>query len=291
MLRQPISMESQFDPLLTSVKRCHGLGNVIMLLPVLDAMAAAGRRVHLATRCEWVGALRALRPEFDIDDEGRLGTVDLDAATASLRPDSPRGEEFAELLGVAGPLGPPRLRVPECWGRPFRRWAGAVGFAPEAGHPSREWPAGHSHMLAERLKGAPLLLLGTSAATPLPCDLDTRGRLKLEELLGLLSVLRQLVCMDSGMLHLAAAVGVPTVCVFGGITPGFRIHPWQRVLALQAELGCCPCDKRETCDGRYDCIKAVTPRAVLDALDDCLNSTSRIVRRVPAQTPAETALP
>jgi ADP-heptose:LPS heptosyltransferase len=88
------------------------------------------------------------------------------------------------------------------------------------------------------------------------------------------------------MLHLAAAVGVPTVCIFGGITPEFRVHEGQRVLALQADLGCCPCDKQETCEGRYDCIKAVTPRDVLDAMEECLGSTSRSVRRVPAPSPA-----
>jgi hypothetical protein len=266
-----------------SVRRYHGLGNVIMLLPALDALAAEGVRVHLSTRPEWVGVLRAVRPDFNISVHSRPDTLDLDTATESLRPGGHRGDEFAALLGARAPHAPPRLVIPEAWSGPFRRWAGAVGFAPEAGHPSREWPAQYSTTLAEHLKGSPLVLLGTSPTPPLACALDTRGRLKLEELLGLLQVLRLLICMDSGMLHLGAALGVPTVCVFGGITPEFRIQESQRVLALQAELDCCPCDKRETCDGRFDCIKTVTPRAVLDAVEDCLASTARIVRRTPAR--------
>lgn len=257
-----------------------------MLLPVLDAVAAEGRRVHLVTSPAWVGALQALRPEFDISAQRRPDTIDLDRATESLKPSSHRGDEFAEILEVAPPTHPARLRVPEGWARPFLCWQGAVGFAPEAGHPSRTWPVEYSRTLSEKLKGAPLVLLGTSPSPPLPCDFDSRGQLGLEELLGLLSVLRLMICMDSGMLHLAAAVGVPTVCVFGGVTPEFRVHGEQRVLALQAELDCCPCDKREPCEGRYDCIKAVTPRDVLDAMEECSGSTARSVRRVPVHTSA-----
>jgi hypothetical protein len=271
-----------------SVARCHGLGNVIMLLPVLDAVVADGRRVHLVTRPAWIPALRALRPEFDISEQRRPDTIDLDRATESLKPSSHRGDEFAEILEVAPPKAPARLRVPESWSRPFLRWRQAVGFAPEAGHPSRTWPVDYSLALAEKLKGAPLVLLGTSASLPLPSDFDTRGQLGLEELLGLLGVLRLMICMDSGMLHLATAVGVPTVCIFGGITPEFRIHEEQRVLALQAELSCCPCDKQEPCNGSYDCMKAITPRAVLDVMEECFNSTARSVRRIAPPTPAGT---
>lgn len=273
-------MDSPAADSFLSVKRCHGLGNVIMLLPVLDGLAGRGVRVRLVTRTQWVPALQRLRPEFVVSDRAEAGTLDLDAATESLRPEAHRGDEFAEMLGFVGPVGPARMFIPPEWGRPFERWKGGVGFAPEAGHPSREWPARYSSELAERLGGAPLVLLGTRASPPLSCDLDTRGRLSLEELLGLLSVLRLVICMDSGMLHLSAGAGVPTIAIFGGVEPAYRIREEQHVVALQAALDCCPCNKLERCEGRYDCIKAITPAAVLDAVEGYTLKRARTVRRV-----------
>ncbi len=263
-----------------SVKRCHGLGNVIMLLPVLAKLAEGGRHVRLVTRPEWAGALRRLLPWLDVSDDRPRDVIDLDSATNALTPSGHRGDEFAVMLGVEGTLPPPRLDAPPEWSRPFLQWKGAIGFAPEAGHPSRQWPADYSATLARSLEGSPLILLGVSDSQPLACDLDMRGRLGLEELIGLLGVIRLMVCMDSGMLHLAAAVGLPTVCVFGGVEPEFRVHRRQRVLALQASLACCPCNKNETCEGRYDCISAVTPGAVLEAVRNAGGVLSRAVRRV-----------
>jgi len=79
------------------------------------------------------------------------------------------------------------------------------------------------------------------------------------------------------MMHLGAAVDVATICIFGGINPKFRIHDNQNVIALQSTLECCPCNKRETCEGRYDCITSVEPQDVLRAM-----SADAVVRQVQA---------
>jgi hypothetical protein len=263
-----------------SVRRCHGLGNVIMLLPVLEQLAGQGYAVRLVTQPQWVGALQRLNPRITVSDSGPPDTIDLDRATHSLRPGAHRGKEFADLLGAAEPTRPPRLEVPAEWSAPFARWEGAVGFAPEAGHPSRQWPVEYCTELSDSLRGSPLVILGTDPSPPMPCDLDTRGQLSLEELLGLLNVLRLLICMDSGMLHLGAGVGVPTICVFGGVAPAFRVHQSQRVLALQAALACCPCNKQEVCEGRFDCVKAIKPCDVLDSMEEAGRAVTSAVRRI-----------
>jgi ADP-heptose:LPS heptosyltransferase len=263
-----------------SVKRFHGLGDVIMLLPVLDSLVEEGVGVHLATDARWVGALRRLRPRIRIDGEARPDTLDLDSATATLEPRAHRSEEFARILGVSAALSPPRLQAPRSWRKPFLKWEGAIAFAPEASHPSRLWPVEYSAELAGRLKGSPLILTGSDERPSLPCDLDLRGRLNLKELLGLMSVLRALICMDSGALHLAAALGVPTFAIFGGVSPQFRIFPEQRVVALQAKLPCCPCNKKEVCAGRYDCTKVITPQVVIEAVESRAQVTARTILQV-----------
>ena len=251
-----------------------------MLLPVLDRLAEQGARVHLVTRAEWVEALREFRANITVDDECLPHTIDLDAATESLKPVKHRSAEFADLLGVTGAIGAPRISVREEWSRPFRRWRGAVGFAPEAGHPGREWPLEYAVELGEALKDSPLILIGAKPGPPIPCALDTRGQLSLRELFGLLSSLRLLICMDSGILHLGAALGVPTISIFGGVNPSFRVAATQPVVALQAGLDCCPCNKQETCEGAFHCIKAISPRAVLDVVNESAEIAGRTIRRV-----------
>jgi len=197
-----------------------------------------------------------------------------------MQPQQHRSAEFAALLGVHEMLTEPRLTIPTEWSYPFLHWKSAIAFAPEAGHPSRQWPTEYQNQLTHKLKGSPLVLIGTTRQPEFPCDLDTRADLELDELLGLLKVVRLVICMDSGILHLAAAVGPPTICIFGGIDPTFRIHQNQRVVALHAKLPCCPCNKNETCDQRFDCIKSITVEAVLDSIEDSLTTTARVVRQV-----------
>jgi len=249
-----------------SIKRCHGLGNVVMLLPVLDQLAGNGLQVNLITRPQWTHVFQTLYPRINVSDQYRADAIDLDAMTEPLKPNKHRTLEFAELLGVEAPLEPPRFEIPKEWSRRFLDWTGAIGFAPEASHPSRRWPTEHALTLASNVRSAPLVLLGATPVPTLPCALDTRGQLELEDLLGLLSVLRALICMDSGILHLGAALGVPTICIFGGVDPLYRIAGNQQVLALQANLTCCPCNKEETCEGAYTCIKTTSPETVLEAL-------------------------
>ena len=246
-----------------TVKRVHGLGNVIMLLPALHHLVRRGVDVCLITRSEWIDALQELNAAIRFSDRDRDDALDLDLATRDLVPREHRSKEFADILNVTDPIEPLRFAVPVSWSDPFTQWQGAIGFAPEAGHPSRQWPAAYCEELASSLHNSPLVLLGTRETPPLPCNLDTRGRLSLKEVFGLLSGLRLLICFDSGMMHLGAGVGVPTICIFGGIDPKLRIHDNQNVVALQSTLECCPCNKRETCDGRYDCITSVKPQDVL----------------------------
>jgi hypothetical protein len=211
----------------------HGLGNVFLLLPVLDGLVEQGVQVHLVTQVQWVDTLRMLRPELHITDRSRSDTIDLDLATLSSKPEEHRSQEFARILNLTGPIRPLRLSIPADWSVPFLKWKGAIAFAPEGGHPSRQWPDAYAAELAHALSGFPLCLIGISQQPALPCDFDSRGTLKLHEL-----------------------------------------------LALQAELACCPCNKQETCDGRYDCIKAITPPHVLKAIDYCLATPGRVIHRI-----------
>jgi ADP-heptose:LPS heptosyltransferase len=77
---------------------------------------------------------------------------------------------------------------------------------------------------------------------------------------------------DTGLAHLAEAVGVPAHIVFGPTTPEMGFAPWRSdSLAIGKSLLCRPCSK----DGRvcfrilnrYSCLKDLSAQTVLEQLD------------------------
>ena len=102
-----------------SVKRSHGLGNVFMLMPVLDSLREKGYQIHLVTDERWVTTLQVLRPEYLINTHCHPDTIDLDLITASKRPGTHRIEEYANILGVDIPATALKLTIPAEWQAEF----------------------------------------------------------------------------------------------------------------------------------------------------------------------------
>jgi ADP-heptose:LPS heptosyltransferase len=261
-------------------RRFHGLGNIIMLLPVLRKLSESSGPVVLETRREWATMLSVLVPGIAFTDEASGDALDLDELTKGMVPKGHRTDEFAELLGVEGPFSPVVFEVPEAWREKFHEYSGSVVLAPEAGHDARQWPRENLRELSARLKGGPLVLIGLEGGDGLSSDHDLRGRLSIEDLIGLFSVARALITMDSGALHLAMSVELPTIAIFSGIDPGFRIRPSQRVSVLHADMDCCPCNKNETCDELYPCLARIRPELVLRKLSELGTLQGREILRV-----------
>jgi len=262
-------------------RRLHGIGNIIMLLPVLRRLAeTSGGRVVLETREEWAHALSALVPAIEFTDSREPGALDLDEMTRGMSPSAHRTDEFARLLGVEGPFRPEVFSVPAPWREKYRKYTGSVILAPEAGHDARQWPVEYLEKLALQLTGEPLVIIGLDRCPDLRSDFDLRGELSIEDLVGLLSVGRALIAMDSGALHLAMSVELPAVAIFSGIDPDFRIRPSQRVNVLQADMDCSPCNKEETCNGLYPCLARIGPELVVRKLRELDGLNGREITRV-----------
>ncbi len=138
--------------------------------------------------------------------------------------------------------------------------------------PSKLWPADRVAALAERLtaRGLRPVLLGTAASGGLRDAVQAAARRPVPSLVGrddpallpaVLAELAALVAADSGPAHVAAAVGVPTVTLFGPTDPrltaprGARQRTiWQRPPCAPCFLARCPIDHR--------CLEAVTVAAV-----------------------------
>ncbi|MGZ3699909.1 MAG: glycosyltransferase family 9 protein [Bdellovibrionota bacterium] len=98
------------------------------------------------------------------------------------------------------------------------------------------------------------------------------GRLDLQGVARLLSASRGLLSNDTGMVHLAEAVGVRAVVVYGPTTPDMGFGPWrEQSRALEGNLWCRPCGKDgrfcfRTGEDRFRCLNTVDPREVSRAL-------------------------
>ena len=162
-------------------------------------------------------------------------------------------------------------------------------FAPGAEYgPAKCWPAEHYAELARALAaahGLPILLLGSGKELAL-CEQIAQhaegacrvlaGKTSLLDAMALIAGSRGVVSNDSGLMHVAAAFGVPQVAVFGSTSPEHTppLNPRARVLWLKEELqlDCAPCFDRVCRFGHTRCLTGVSPQRVEAALDDTVTA-------------------
>jgi len=162
-----------------------------------------------------------------------------------------------------------------------------VVFAPGAEFgPAKRWPARHFSELAAKLE-ATVVLLGSGKEAAL-CDeivapvnavqagkcLNLAGKTSLPQALALIAASRSTISNDSGLMHVAAALGVPQVAIFGSSSPLHTppLNDRARVLWLKADpayqppLDCAPCFARECPLGHTRCLNDIGAQQVLTAL-------------------------
>jgi heptosyltransferase-2 len=152
--------------------------------------------------------------------------------------------------------------------------APVAGIAPGAAYgPAKRWYPERFAAVADRLAeefGGTVLVFGSAgdresasavraaARTEL---VDLAGSTSLREALALISRCRVFVSNDSGLMHVAAALGVPTVAVFGSTNPVTTGPMGPRFSILRRPADCSPC-YRETCPEDFRCMNAITAEDV-----------------------------
>lgn len=147
--------------------------------------------------------------------------------------------------------------------------------------PAKRWPTAHFAELARLLaaRGMPVWLVGGSKDAPLGEEIEQRsegaaknlcGRTDLSAALDLLALARVAVTNDSGLMHAAAALGVPVVALFGSSSPAYTPPLSDRAIAVSLGLSCSPCFKRDCPVKHTRCLVDMTPEFVLDHIDRVL---------------------
>ncbi|MBE7942112.1 MULTISPECIES: lipopolysaccharide heptosyltransferase II [Ramlibacter] len=153
-------------------------------------------------------------------------------------------------------------------------------FAPGAEYgPAKRWPAIHYAELAKSLDH-PVLLLGSAKEAALAEEIAQEagggrcrvlaGRTSLMEAFALIAAARAMVSNDSGLMHVAAALGTRQVALFGSSSPLHTppLNEAARVVWLredpgyQPPLDCAPCFERECPLGHTRCLVDITPERV-----------------------------
>ena len=135
------------------------------------------------------------------------------------------------------------------------------------------WPPDRFAELANRLQaqsGTDIILFGTLAEAPVSsaiaagmhrAPIDLTGKTAINDLPALLSQCHLFIGNDSGAMHVAAAVGLPVVAVFGPTDPYGTAPVTPRCSIVQERPYCSPCFLRR-CPTDHRCMTRITADAV-----------------------------
>jgi len=144
---------------------------------------------------------------------------------------------------------------------------------------AKRWPARHYAEVARQHldAGGVVWLFGSEKDMPVTAEVnqltdsrcaDLGGRTRLAEAIDLMSLADAVVSNDSGLMHVAAALGKPVVAVYGSSDPGFTPPLSKKARIVRLGLDCSPCFKRECPLGHLDCLQQLEPGRVLSALEE-----------------------
>lgn len=155
----------------------------------------------------------------------------------------------------------------------------AVALMPGAEYGNaKRWPMERYADLAARMSAGSFAvwLLGSAKEAPLAGEIQKRagaamifnlcGRTTLTEAADLLALARVAVTNDSGLMHIAAAVGTHVVAIYGSSSPHFTPPLTARKTILYRGLSCSPCFARECPLGHLNCLYGIGVESVLDAV-------------------------
>jgi len=147
--------------------------------------------------------------------------------------------------------------------------------------PAKRWPASHFAAVAQAKldEGWQVWLFGSAKEQPLAAQIqastaqgcvDLTGQTSLAEAIDLMAQARVVVCNDTGLMHIAAALVRPLVAVYGSSSPRFTPPLAKRVVIASLNLSCSPCFARHCQFGHTACLQELPPQQILQGIEQLL---------------------
>jgi len=149
--------------------------------------------------------------------------------------------------------------------------------------PAKQWPSRYYAKIAERFQeqyqDAQIWLFGSEKDQSFCHQIisqskatikDLSGQTSLAEAIDLMSLSSAVISNDSGLMHVAAAVKVPILGLYGSSDPNFTPPLSQRAEVISLGLECSPCFKRQCPLGHLKCLEDMHPELVWEKLQALL---------------------
>ncbi|MDO5687330.1 MAG: lipopolysaccharide heptosyltransferase II [Neisseria sp.] len=161
-----------------------------------------------------------------------------------------------------------------------------AAFCPGAEYgAAKRWPPHHFAELAKMYaeKGYQIWYFGSHKDADIAAQIITFsggigtnlcGKTSLDEAIDLLALAKVVVCNDSGLMHVAAALGCRLVALYGSSSPDHTPPLTDRAKIISLNLDCSPCFERTCPLGHTDCLEKLQPQQVAAAIEDLLTEAA-----------------
>jgi heptosyltransferase-2 len=231
----------------------------------------AGIRVRTGWQGEWrVGVLNDRRRL----DEARYPQMVERFMALGLDPEAPLPQTPPVPVLQADPENVERLMA----ARRLSAAGGVTALCPGAEYgPAKRWPPAQFAEVARyaTAQGQQVWLLGSAHDAKVCAEIESQvptgivnlaGRTTLLEALDLLSQADRVVSNDSGLMHVACALGRKVVAVFGSTSETFTPPLGGNAHVVRDHLDCSPCFQRECPLGHLRCLTDLAPERVIELL-------------------------
>ena len=159
----------------------------------------------------------------------------------------------------------------------LRRDRPVVALCPGAEYgPAKRWPVEYYVEIANAMQaqGRHVWIFGSNKDAAIgaaivnlaPAAVNLCGRTRLDDAIDLMALASLVLTNDSGLMHVAAAVGCRVIALFGSSTPDYTPPLSPRATTISLKLECSPCFARTCPLGHTNCLNQLKPQRIHDTI-------------------------